>query len=401
MLTRLTIQRFKSLEFVNVELGQVNVLIGPNGSGKSSFLEALGFLSAAADGRLDDQGLLRRGVRPGTAGSVATSLREYPVPLATKIVGVFAAADGTIEHGIWTLEDYLSSPSELQWIEERKLQDLQGATRYHAETLVGAPMGPKTLKGVPAATPWVIPPDSVIQQAKVLADYGIFAPTTPALRGIVTDITQRKPLGLAGGQLAEAVRQLLKPRARKFGKMPLDDLLALLDWVDDFAVVPPSRELVPASVPTTRQIIRFTDRWMSDSRNQLSAYDASEGALYVLFAMVLALHPESPRLFAIESLDQNMHPRLARATMRLFCEQVLHASPPMQVLLATHNPLALDGLDLRDDRIRLFTVERDREGATRIDRVRVSDEILRATENGLSLSSLWVMGRLGGAPDLF
>jgi len=33
---------------------------------------------------------------------------------------------------------------------------------------------------------------------RVLADYAIFAPNTPALRGTSTDITQRKPVGLAG-----------------------------------------------------------------------------------------------------------------------------------------------------------------------------------------------------------
>jgi energy-coupling factor transporter ATP-binding protein EcfA2 len=399
MLTRLIVQRFKSLELVDVELGQMNVFIGPNGSGKSSLLEALGFLSAAADGKLDDQSLLRRGVRPSVASSIATSLREYPAPLATKIVGHFSAPDGSIEHGIRTSED--STVSDLQWIEERKLHDLQGDLRYHAATVVGIPMGAMTLREAPVAAPWAIPPDSVIEHARVLADYGIFTPTTPALRGTVTDITQREPVGLAGGQLAEAVGQLLKPRSRKFGRMPLDDLLTLLDWVEDIAVAPPSRELAPASVPTTRQIIRFTDRWMRDSRNQLSAYDASEGALYVLFAMVLALHPGSPRLFAVEGLDQNMHPRLARATVRLFCEQALQSSPSMQVLLATHNSLSLDALDLRDDRIRLFTVERSRGGATRIDRVQVSEEVLQAVKNGLSLSNLWVMGRLGGAPDLF
>jgi len=399
MLNRLTIQRFKSLESVDIELGQVNVFIGPNGSGKTSLLEALGFLSAAVDGKLDDQGLLRRGVRPGAAETITTSLRKHPEPLPTRIVGDVAAPDGTIEYGIRIVE--ASSSSGLQWVEERKLRDHGGAVRYHASTLVGPPFGAPTIKEAPTATSWVLPPDSVIQQARTLADYGIFAPTTPVLRGTVTDITQRKPVGLAGGQLAEAVQQLLKPRTHKFGRLPLDDLLTLLDWVEDIAVVPPSRELVPASVPTTRLIIRFTDRWMGDGRNHLSAYDASEGALYVLFAMVLALHPDSPRLFAIEGLDQNMHPRLARATMRLFCEQMLQSSPPAQALLATHNPLSLDALDLRDDRIRLFTVERDRTGATRIDRVRVSEEVLHAAENGLSLSSLWVMGRLGGAPDLF
>ena len=58
-------QNLKSLDDVTVDLGLVNVFIGANGSGKSNLLEALGILSAAADGKVDDQALLARGVRPG------------------------------------------------------------------------------------------------------------------------------------------------------------------------------------------------------------------------------------------------------------------------------------------------------------------------------------------------
>ena len=187
----------------------------------------------------------------------------------------------------------------------------------------------------------------------------------------------------------------------KFGGPGAGQVLELLDWVDEIAVVPPSRDLTSASVPTSRSIIRFTDRWMGHDHNHLSAYDASEGALYVLFALVLALHPKSPRLFAIENLDQNMHPRLARATVRLFCELLRRKQTQRQALLTTHNPLVLDGLDLRDDRIRLFTVGRNAKGATRIDRVQVGPEMLKAIDGGLALSNLWIMGRLGGVPDLF
>ena len=236
--------------------------------------------------------------------------------------------------------------------------------------------------------------------ASALTDYGIFAPTTPTLRGTATDITQRQPVGLAGGQLAAAVQDLMKRRG-KFGTLDLDELLNLLDWVKDIAVVQSSREMVAPSVPTLSDIIRFTDRYMPDDRNRLSAYDASEGALYVLFALVLALHAKSPALFAVESLDQNMHPRLARATIRTFCSAILRAKAPRQVLLTTHNPLILDGLDLRDDRIRLFIVERNADGATQIRRVQVDEQMLAAVQSGMTLSSLWLMGRLGGAPDLF
>ena len=65
MLESLTVRTFKSLENVTVHLGQVNVFIGPNGSGKSNLLEALGVLASSADGRVNHQALLSRGVRPG------------------------------------------------------------------------------------------------------------------------------------------------------------------------------------------------------------------------------------------------------------------------------------------------------------------------------------------------
>ena len=65
MITKLTVRSFKTLEEVEIELGSVNVFVGANGSGKSNLLEAVGVLSAAADGKVNDQVLLQRGVRPG------------------------------------------------------------------------------------------------------------------------------------------------------------------------------------------------------------------------------------------------------------------------------------------------------------------------------------------------
>jgi hypothetical protein len=46
-------------------------------------------------------------------------------------------------------------------------------------------------------------------------------------------------------------------------------------------------------------------------------------------------------------------------------------------------------------------VERNDQGVSQVHRIEVSDEILQNTQEGLSLSNLWVMGRLGGVPDLF
>src|ERR1039457_3148642 len=65
MITKITIGSFKSIEKAEIELGNLNVFVGANGSGKSNLLEAIGVLSAAADGKGNDQTLLQRGVRAG------------------------------------------------------------------------------------------------------------------------------------------------------------------------------------------------------------------------------------------------------------------------------------------------------------------------------------------------
>ena len=78
VLERLSVKTFKSLDDVTVDLGLVNVFIGANGSGKSNLLEALGVLSAAADGKVDDQALLARGVRPGLPAQYKSAFPALP-----------------------------------------------------------------------------------------------------------------------------------------------------------------------------------------------------------------------------------------------------------------------------------------------------------------------------------
>lgn len=59
--------------------------------------------------------------------------------------------------------------------------------------------------------------------------------------------------------------------------------------------------------------------------------------------------------------------------------------------------MVLDGLDISNDDIRLFTVDRDKNGYAKIRRIKVSQELIA---EGQSLSRLWINGRLGGVPDL-
>ena len=67
----------------------------------------------------------------------------------------------------------------------------------------------------------------------------------------------------------------------------------------------------------------------------LSAYDASEGALYPVFLAVVAAHEASPALCAVDNADHGMNPRMARALMEHLCHWYLDADEPRQILLTT------------------------------------------------------------------
>ena len=408
MLHTISVEGFKSIrQLQDLELGQVNVFVGANGSGKSNFLEALGVLGAAAAGRVDDLALQRRGVRPGVPALYKSSHKGQSYRRFITLSATWKTNEERATYKVG-LDNIINEPKPA-W-EYRTESILRDSRKVMGRSPRGATLGQRTSR-----TEYPMRSDTGFaalirgrEECKgaptdllsVLENFAIFAPTTPILRGIAPDPAPRVPVGLFGGQLAEAIETLLNTRAGKFGSLELDELLELLDWVASLSVVPTSRRFLSPSVPSARLVVRFKDTWMREGRNVLSGYDASEGALYVLFTLVLAVHPEAPRLLAIDNFDQTMHPILARALTKLFCEQVLASKNRRQVLLTTHNPLVLDGLSLRDERIRLFTVDRH-EGMTRIKPIRVTEPLLQDLERkNVTLSELWVMGRLGGVPKL-
>ncbi|WP_308874481.1 AAA family ATPase [Thiothrix subterranea] len=81
MIQQISINGFKSIPDMTLELGRVNCFIGANGVGKSNILEAIGVLGAAANGIVDDEALLRRGVRPGLPRLYKASFEDQRTPV--------------------------------------------------------------------------------------------------------------------------------------------------------------------------------------------------------------------------------------------------------------------------------------------------------------------------------
>jgi len=389
-LREIHIKGFKSIVDQSVSLGRLNCFIGANGVGKSNVLEALGVLGAAATGRVDDEAIIRRGVRAGLPRLFKTSFAGTQIP-----PHIMLEAQGEPSA---TFRVSLLNPLERPkpaW--SFKTEFLSSGTTEIVSR--GVRTGKKNLdetRGLSALKVVDLQPeDPASLLLKALQEYVIYTPNTPALRATVPDPQTRVPVGLVGGGLAEGFEALTS----EVDEARLDDVLGLIDWVSDVAVTNVVGDLLSPSVPRTKNALKFTDRFMASSRNTLTAADASEGALYVLFAAVLCLSASSPSVFAIDNLDSALNPRLVTRLVGQLAAWLAATSQDRQLLFTAHNPTVLDGLDLDDDEVRLFAVERNSVGHTTVRRITPTPK-LRALNKEYPLSRLWAMGNLGAVPNV-
>ena len=391
-LKRISIGNFKCLYDTSFEPGKVNVLIGANGSGKTTILEAIGLLSAAMTDRVAANSLQRKGVRLSASSlfkSRFQSVNKTKLTIDLSLEWEEETLNKEFRYDVHLMTpkdtDYWKYHSETLYENHERVWGRSNASHKQRNSYIGF---------------FLIDENSQLVDSRKIADdfskYCIFQPNTVTLRGTVPDSNQMAPVGLNGGRLAEALQDLLHNVDGELycGSLPMDSVLEMIDWAADISVEAPSKKIINSNIPTTRQIIEFTVCFMKDTA-KFTGYDASEGALYVLFMLCLAMHPQSPPVFAIDSFDHALNPRLAKKMMEIFCQLILNQSK--YVFLTTHNPLVLDGLNLLDDDIRLFAVDRDKNGYAQIRRIYVTENLLKS---GQSLSRLWISGRLGGVPAL-
>jgi predicted ATPase len=392
LIERIEIHAFKSIQEATLELGAFNVFVGANGSGKSNILEAIGVLGAAASGRVNDESLWHRGVRPGLPDLYKTSFRGYKRRNAIR----FGAYNGTSSY-----EVDLNNPSDQStaWAYKNEKWISAGKKIVGRSTASSEISALDTQHGLAALKAVEMAGTEGIRMLTTLQNFSIYAPNTFKLRGIEPDMHGRSPVGLAGGRLAEASEELQRlARNDEAFEDVIEGILELIDWVDSFGARPASGVPLSPSIPRPAQVLYFRDRYMAEGRNILSGFDASEGALYVLFAAILATHPDSPKLLAIDNFDATLNPRLLRSLSSKMVEWVLDRD--RQLLMTCHNPLVLDGLPLQDERVRLFAVDRSYGGMTVIRRVVVDEALIAKAKQGWPLSRLWIMGHIGGVPNV-
>jgi len=100
---------------------------------------------------------------------------------------------------------------------------------------------------------------------------------------------------------------------------------------------------------TFKQDVGLKNHWTFDSLNM------SDGTLRVLGLLLAVYQPGKHSVICIEEPEATVHPAMAESIIGV----LLDASREKQIVFTTHSPDILDHKDLKDDQIRVVTVEQN------------------------------------------
>ena len=404
-----------------LNLSQVNIFVGGNGSGKSNVLEAIGVMSAALDRGLGDSDLSRKGVRITPPELMKSAFKNVDLPKTLQLAGLLER-DITYRVNLRGKQDdpLLAFHSEYCSRKESRIfgRSPHGATVF-GKSIYGHLSKHRSMwDQVRNAYDF---PMEVQEGLDGLSVYAIYSPQTAVLRGMQQGQVDTSPIGLHGAGLPEAVLGLIQQlknarRASQRKRSPATcqlkdkafELVWLPQWINQVKVGGIEKHLTSReSLSSGEDMVYFVDKFMHKKRRGLSAYDSSEGTLYLLFAAVLLSHNDSPKMFAFDNVDSALNPHMTRALWETIIDTVETATDenldcgPRQVFLTSHNPTSLDAFDLFSERQRVFVVERNDEGHTEVTpltpREGMSREEWYEAKAGKNLSQLWLDGEIRGA----
>lgn len=363
MIKNINIQNFKSIINMDLPLGRFNVIIGANGCGKSTILEAISLASAAEQDKLGEEFWDNRGIR------VVEPEMMLPAFDNISANGINVAVD---ENGSQiSLYTYFDSEAT-KWICNKNISDQD------------------IIKQLISARNNIDHSDTNFfrKHFPSLSDFCIYSLEESVLRYSMSNSGLR-PLGRKGERLFAYLKDLSK---RDEGLLIINEIkenLTVLDWFDDMEV--------PKDQLSMEFELRLKDQYMRETISSFDQRSANEGFLYLLFFLTLVISDETPKFFAIENIDTAFNPKLCRKIAGVLAS--LAQKHDKQIIMTTHNPAFLDGLDLNDETQRLFIASRNDDGYTKIKRLIKKPQ--SDNQPKMRLSDMWMGGYLGGVPNNF
>jgi predicted ATPase len=412
MIQKISIKNFKSVHNNEMELGRFNVLIGENGSGKSNILEAIAFGGAASANMLNNEFLASRGIRVTKpelmfSGFIQNKSKEIGIAFnsAAKIQRTYllnySKKGGWIDlrskqivkqmqyyaDAVFSIEKYAPKLSNSKSIIGEKKHDAHTFFMdSYAQIAKSIPKNQKnraTILSSLAQDAFLKYEASTFSIHSNISDFLIYSPENTALRNFF-DEGQITPLGIRGEGVFSLLKEIsLEKRGNRFKK--IIDSLKIIDWFEGLEL--------EANGFTGEKGIKIKDKYISDSIKYIDQRSTNEGFLFLLFYITLFVSDKTPDFFAIDNIEASFNPKLCIKLIQVLAK--LAKEHKKQVIVTTHNPFILDGLNLADNDQRLFVVRRNLEGHTITNRVQPKEKLT------VPLSEAWMRGYIGGLPNNF
>lgn len=370
-LEHLTIQGFKSIKGLDLNLHDINVLIGPNGSGKSNFISFFRMLNDMV--RQDLQLFVQRVGR-------AESLLYYGPKITRRVqAGLYFGRNG------YTFSLIPTEDNRLVYEEERLY--FHGDLKDDIRRTIGRGNEESNLPAAherdPRGIPGYVYPSVKTWRVYHFHDTGPNAPPKQAC-----DVNDNEELRPDAGNIA-AFLYLMRETNKQNYALIRRTIQRIFPRFDDFALRPN---------PHNEDTIRLEWREKgSDYRFQ--PHQLSDGTLRFICLATLLLQPNPPTTIIVDEPELGLHPR----ALGVLAGLVRSVAAESQVIMTTQSVTLLNQFSPED----VVVIDREEDtdnGAAGKSRAKSSfhrlsdDEELDAWLEEYTIGELWEMNRIGGRP---
>ena len=347
MIDKIRIGNYKSIVDLTLDLGRFNVIIGTNGCGKSNILEAITMGALGVSDNADIGRLATYGIRV-TEPELMVNAFEDTDDNMDQYIRLEVSGDNK------QANTNIALTYEEKWNKWGNIKPDEYSTIYQYYV---SKHGETPNKIVPYEE-YLRLHDELIEKP-TFRRFLTYSPSESIMREMARTVAVH-PLGVHG----EGLFQYLKLTKTRNLFPIINEGLRMLDWFED---VSPADDLLSNEFDVT-----ISDKYLKETLHSFDQRSTNEGFLYLLFYLTLFNSQDTPPFFAVDNIETSFNPGLCQNLTRY----LIGASKKndKQVILTTHNPYVLDGLDLSDDEQRLFVCRRDIDGHTRIERIKYRED---------------------------
>jgi Predicted ATPase len=378
MIESISIKNFKSIVDLKFELGRFNVFIGENGSGKSNILEGIAFGAAASVQKLDREFFSNRGIRYTDSKFMYSAFDDINEPIYITFYSENKPINFELKYNLDL------KPAKWQDLVLEKYNNLFSKHMTESAKPTNFWEFDHLKESIKSSIESKLGKNSTDNNTH-FKNFLIYSLEESALRKFDAD-NAIYPLGRNGEGLFAYLKEVSQKESGIDLLNEIKQNLYLLDWFDDL--------MIPGNQLSNEFSLQIRDKYINDTLHFFDQRSTNEGFLYLLFYLTLFISDETPAFFAIDNLESSFNPKLCREiTKRLVHLAKKHNK---QVIVTTHSPAILDGLDITNDDERLFVVRRNLDGHTKVNCVQ-----LKGNNMNTPLSEAWTKGYIGGLPENF